>query len=126
MKKKTLNSIVVIIIAVLGYFFADNKPETSPKSEIVVRDSRISLTKHARCRMDCRKIDMSEVKLALDQGKINHQKSEPRKKPCPVYAREVFSKKDKQKIRVVSADCKDESTIITVIDLTTDHHCFCK
>ena len=124
MKKKTINSAIVIVVAALSYFFVDKAPETSQKSRVI--DPKIALTKHAICRMECREIDMSEVKLALNDGKINHRKSEPNKKPCPVYAREVYSEKDKQRIRVVSADCKDRQTIITVIDLTRDHRCFCK
>lgn len=128
MKKKKLSSIIVIALGVLSYFFStqSGRPVEQKANQAKVNSLNIALTKHARCRMDCRQIDMSEIKLALSDGSINHRKSEPNKKPCPVFAREVYSQKDKQRIRVVSADCKNESTIITVIDLSRDHQCFCK
>ena len=36
--------------------------------------TKLIFSKHAKCRMDCRKIDESEVKEILKSGKINHKK----------------------------------------------------
>ncbi len=79
--------------------------------------SKVVLTKHAQCRMDCRKIDLEEIKEIVTKGQINPKKSELKKKPCPVLAMEGITSKEKQKIRVVLAACKEETKIITVIDL---------
>ncbi len=79
--------------------------------------SKVVLTKHAQCRMDCRKIDLEEIKEIITKGQVNPKKSELKKKPCPVLAMEGITSKDKQRIRVVLAACKEETKIITVIDL---------
>ncbi len=79
--------------------------------------SKLVLTKHAQCKMDCRKINLEEIKEVISKGKINAKKSEPQKKPCPVLAIEGVTSRDKRKLRVVIAACKEESKIITVIDL---------
>jgi uncharacterized protein YxeA len=79
----------------------------------------IKLTKHAKCRMKCRGIDIDEIEEVLVDGKINNQKSDkPKKKgDCPTYAVEHVTKRDKQQVRVVIAACEKETKIVTVIDL---------
>lgn len=79
--------------------------------------SKIVLTKHAQCRMDCRKIDIEEIKEVISKGRINPKKSDLKKKPCPVIAMEGKTSKGKEKVRVVLAACKEETKVITVIDL---------
>lgn len=79
--------------------------------------SKIVLTKHAQCRMDCRKIDLEEIKEVISKGRINPKKSDLKKKPCPVFAMEGRTSKGKEKVRVVLAACKEETKVITVIDL---------
>ena len=78
----------------------------------------IRITKHARCRMDCRNIDMKDIQEALKSGKINYRKSEKgRDKKCPMkYAIEHFTS-DGQEVRIVVGACETENVIITVIDL---------
>lgn len=81
-------------------------------------------SKHAQCRMDCRKIDEAEVKAILKNGKINHKKiqSDKRGKTYPV---EGFTK-DKQHVRIVFAPKGDALVVVTVIDLETEWKCDCK
>ncbi|MCS7073709.1 MAG: DUF4258 domain-containing protein [Bacteroidia bacterium] len=78
----------------------------------------IRVSKHARCRMDCRDISMEEVKDAIENGQINYKKSEKgRDDKCPMkYAFERRTKSNKR-IRVVVAACETENVIVTVINL---------
>lgn len=94
-----------------------NRSDSSSKDKKLKISSKIVLTKHAKCRMDCRKIDMEEIKEIISKGQINSKKSELKKKPCPILATEGITSKDKQRVRVVFAACKEETKIITVIDL---------
>lgn len=82
-------------------------------------------TKHARCRMDCRHIDESEVQEILQKGRINYRKSEPAGRPDPKYALEGTTH-DGQSVRIVFAPAKRGMVVITVIDLDTEWTCNCK
>ena len=87
--------------------------------------SKIHYSRHARCRMGCRFVDESEVKEILDQGRINFSKSDLQRDACHKrYALEGTSH-DKQKLRIIVAECHDELTVITVIDLGNEWPCQC-
>jgi hypothetical protein len=111
------------ILASCGTKNSNNNSTTSDSLNVEKKDKKLKLnpkivlTKHAQCRMDCRKIDIEEIKEVISKGQINPKKSEPKKKPCPLLAMEGITSKEKQKIRVVLAACKEETKIITVIDL---------
>jgi hypothetical protein len=89
--------------------------------------SAINYSKHARCRMECRRITESEVKDILKNGKINYSKSEIGNNPdCKKkYALEGTTK-DQQRVRIIFAPCQSEVTVVTVIDLGKDWECNCE
>ena len=88
------------------------------------RVSGIIYSKHARCRMDCRHIDESEVKEILDEGQINEAKIEEDERG-KTYPLEGITH-DQQRVRIVVAPHKNELVIVTVIDLNKDWYCDCK
>jgi len=112
-------------------------PNHSPKREDNVRNSadnedvidrhpgHLIYTKHARCRMDCRHIDESEVTEILEKGRINLRKSEPAGRPDPKYALEGTTH-DGQQVRIIFAPAKRGMVVITVIDLHNEWSCNCK
>lgn len=113
---------------------AQNNPksqQTLPNSDsdasilALMGKQKMYYTRHAKCRMDCRFISESEIKEIMSSGKINHRKSDPQDAPCPTYALEGITS-EKQEVRIVLAACDNETKVITVIDLGTDHHCDCK
>ncbi|MGC4102575.1 DUF4258 domain-containing protein [Ferruginibacter sp.] len=81
-------------------------------------------SKHARCRMDCRHIDESEVQEILDKGTINYNKIEESDKGKS-YPLEGFTH-DKQHVRIVFAPKQENLVVVTVIDLDKDWYCDCK
>ena len=85
---------------------------------------KLVFSKHAKCRMDCRKIDESEVREILKNGAINYKKiqSDKRGKTYPV---EGYTH-DKQHVRIVFAPKDDGLVVVTVIDLGTEWACDCK
>lgn len=86
--------------------------------------THLIFSKHAKCRMDCRHIDESEVREILKSGEINHKKiqSDKRGKTYPV---EGYTH-DKQHLRIVFAPKDDGLVVVTVIDLGTEWACDCK
>jgi hypothetical protein len=82
-------------------------------------------TKHAKCRMDCRHIDESEVLEILHSGTINYDKIEDDERG-KTYPLEGVTH-DKQHVRIVFAPKRaNEVVVVTVIDLDKDWYCDCK
>jgi hypothetical protein len=81
-------------------------------------------SKHARCRMDCRHIDESEVQEILDNGVLNNNKVEESDKG-KTYPLEGITH-DKQHVRIVFAPKQENLVVVTVIDLDKDWYCDCK
>ncbi len=91
----------------------------------VFRDpqSEYFFTKHARCRMKCRKITQKEVKEIVRKADVNYSKSELDAAQGSKYAVEGYTSKDKQHIRVIVAPKQRHLSIVTVIDLDKDWEC---
>lgn len=88
------------------------------------RQGQIILTKHARCRMDCRHISMREIHEILDGGTINYDKSEPYSHPDPKYALEGYTE-EKQHLRIIVAPENEKLIIVTCIELGVEWQCDC-
>lgn len=91
----------------------------------VFRDADVKyfFTKHARCRMACRKITQQEIREIVGKADVNYNKSELDAKRGPKYALEGYTQKDKQHIRVIVALTQKHLSIVTVIDLDEDWTC---
>jgi len=147
MLKKYLPFIALVAAALLLFFITKNQRGETPETEqtenritvpaVLPADEKreevegfnrnatnIIFSKHAKCRMDCRKIDESEVIEILMDGTINHNKiqSDKRGKTYPV---EGFTH-DKQHVRIVFAPKGDALVVVTVIDLEREWKCDCK
>lgn len=104
----------------------NSKKNPIQKQKLQSRGANYILTKHAKCRMNCRNIDHKDIKDIFENGKINHRKSEPNKKPCPITALEGYASRDRQHIRVIAATCPEKTKVVTVIDLKNNYNCYCK
>jgi hypothetical protein len=78
-------------------------------------------SKHARCRMECRHISQQEVEAIFQEGRINYKKSDLQG-AAPAYAVEGITM-DGQKVRIVFAPKKMQTTVVTVIDLENEWNC---
>lgn len=86
-------------------------------------ESKYFFTKHARCRMECRKITQKEVKEIVRKADVNYNKSELDAAQGPKYAVEGYTSKDRQHLRVIVAPKQRHLSIVTVIDLDKDWEC---
>jgi hypothetical protein len=95
------------------------KDHALDKEEVHLSGEKIIYSKHARCRMECRHIDESEVADVLANGAINYDKiqTDDRGNTYPLEG----VTKDGQKVRIVFAP-KEHGVVevVTCIDLETD------
>jgi Domain of unknown function (DUF4258) len=137
MSKKYLPFVVLLAAALLLFYIKKNQRGTFPRNpsgEITVpvntgegfnrEPHKIIYSRHARCRMDCRHIDETEVKEILQNGRLNDNKAREdiRGKTYPLEG----ITHDKQHVRIVFAPKQDDLLVITVIDLDKDWDCNCK
>lgn len=86
--------------------------------------NNLIFSKHAKCRMDCRKIDESEIREILKNGTLNEKKIQ-RDKRGITYPVEGTTH-DGQRVRIVFAPKNDALVVVTVIDLGKEWSCDCK
>jgi hypothetical protein len=143
---KRWSPVIIVLLLLVALFFARQcrpevaapKIEPKPKTEKVETAEKaqrglnrnpghINYSKHARCRMACRKIDDAEVMDILRSGTINYKKSDiGNKTDCKrKYAVEGITR-DKQKVRIIFAPCHKEVTVVTVIDIGKEWPCDCE
>jgi hypothetical protein len=131
--KKYLPFIILIAAVALFFWIRSNQRGSSPQQNITteavhaepfIRDTNmIVYSRHAKCRMDCRRIDEAEVKEILLEGRINYDKVEEDSRGIS-YPIEGLTK-DKQFVRIVVAPHDNEIVVVTVIDLEKDWQCNC-
>jgi len=95
------------------------------EKDLSYKGKKAVVTRHARCRMDCREIDAFEIQEVIDQDNINYRKNKPAKAgKCASIAYEGTTR-DRQHVRVIVGECDRDPIIITVIDLGNKYNCTC-
>ena len=120
-------------VVFIYWFTACQAPATEPKNQDPSGHlsglpydphAHLVLTRHARCRMDCRHITLKEIHEILDSGTINYSKSEPEARPDPKYAVEGFTS-ERQHLRIILAPEGEKLVIITCMELGVEWACSC-
>ncbi len=134
-KKQQLSFLVLILSALFLFFVKKNQrgKNTSIKDRVTVESATeaytqlrggnktLSYSRHAKCRMECRQIDESEVKEILQKGEINFNKEKETEKGV-TYPLEGVTH-DGQHVRIVFAPNENDVTVVTCIDLDKDWPC---
>ena len=127
--------LVALVLAVLFYFWVKRNQQgktTIDKTRIEIpaanesfnrNYTRIKYSKHARCRMDCRKIDEAEVKDILKNGELNMERIAEDEKGRTFPLEGIT--RDSQHVRIVFAPHDEELVVVTVIDLEKEWPCNC-
>ena len=141
---KSLPLIVVVLLLIVLLAVRRCKPTNEPiqQPKVTTREKRdpssnvnrdrgfdrrvsyLQYSNHAKCRMNCRHITQAEVKEIMQDGKINYSKSDLQNSRCPRYAVEGITK-DNQDVRIIFAQCNEQTTVVTVIDLEKKWSCDC-
>ena len=130
MNKRTSSIVLIIVIAVLiiiklvAFYKQDKSVGNSSNSDSFRNTSHLILTKHAKCRMDCRHITEPEIEEIIHKGKVNYSKSGTGTKGDETYALEGYSN-EHQHLRIVVAPEDDGLVVITCIDLDNEWPCIC-
>ncbi|MCW3089541.1 MAG: hypothetical protein JWP81_610 [Ferruginibacter sp.] len=137
MTKKYLPFIVLLAAGLLLFYIKKNQRGNAPvrhspditipvvtNEEFNRKPHTIIYSKHARCRMDCRHIDESEVLEVLQNGQLNYEKIGQNEKG-KTFPLEGITR-DRQNVRIVFAPKEDDLVVVTVIDLDRDWDCNCK
>ncbi|RYZ30981.1 MAG: DUF4258 domain-containing protein [Chitinophagaceae bacterium] len=138
MKSKYFPFVVLLAAALFFYWIKNNQrgkgreqqrieinTATGDGTDFNRNASEIIYSKHARCRMDCRQIDESEVKEILQSGQVNENKIENSSKGISIPLEGTTH--DNQKVRIVFAPKEDgKIVVVTVIDLEKEYECDCK
>ncbi len=123
---------LALVLAVLLFFWFRNQQGKDQDVSESAKDSssefdrsvsKVKYTRHARCRMECRFIDESEVKEMIKKGRVNREKIEVGSKGTTFPLEGVTH--DGQHVRVVVAPHPGELVIVTVIDLEKEWPCNC-
>ncbi len=124
MKPKNVIFTACFVIAVLAIVISRLRHEPRAKEMFDRTPAQLQYTKHAKCRMNCRHISKKEIDEVLQKGVINLNKSDRRYRPCPTYALQGRTS-DGQYIRIIFAQCDNETKVVTCYDLETDFKCHC-
>lgn len=100
----------------------NNPTQNNTKPVFDRKNGTLFFTKHAKCRMQCRKISQAEVKDILENGTVNYNKSELANEQHPKYAVEGMTK-DRQHVRIIFAPKQKHISVVTVIDLDKEWPC---
>src|SRR5687767_223704 len=116
-RKKALPAFFLVLLVAIVIVFIRRTPEPRANSNgndpvAAYRTGKsIVYSKHARCRMECRKISEREIREVLREGVINPGKSEPERNH-PRYALEDVTEEG-QKVRLVIALENAQAVVIT-------------
>ncbi len=135
LKKQSISYLVLLFAAVLLFLIKSNQRGKSTKitNRVTVNNvtdaytqlrggnKKINYSRHAKCRMECRHIDESEVKEILQKGEINYAKEQESEKGV-TYPLEGVTH-DGQHVRIVFAPNENNVTVVTCIDLDTNWPC---
>ena len=124
MKPRNLIAVLFLLLLVFGYFLLKRWQEPAAREALNRHPAHFYFTRHARCRMACRHISEEDIRDIVDHGVLNLAKSETRGRPCPTLA--VQGETDEgESIRVILAQCPDETRIITCYNLRREFACQC-
>ncbi|MFL5771513.1 MAG: DUF4258 domain-containing protein [Flavisolibacter sp.] len=124
MKGRPATFTLFIVLALLFIFIFKRWHEPRTREAFDRHPSHIYYTKHALCRMDCRHISKENINEIMENGIINLNKSNRFDRPCPTFALQGQTA-DGEKLRVILAQCTEETKVITCYNLQEDFECHC-
>lgn len=115
---------LLLVLALLAVFVYKRWQEPQQKEAFDRHPVHLYYTKHALCRMNCRHISKEDINEIMQKGIINFNKSNNKGRPCPIFALQGFTREGED-LRVIFAQCNEETKIVTCYNLKVDFECHC-
>lgn len=115
---------VLLVLAALALFVWRTHHEPRAREAFDRHPAHLVYTRHAQCRMDCRRISREDIAEIMEKGLINFSKSDRNDRPCPTYALQARISTG-ENLRVIFAQCAAETKVITCYNLEQDFECHC-
>ena len=136
MNHKTRNQLLFLMLLVMAFVIvkiykscctsstSKTTTDSGAHQNVISPDTKLTFTRHAKCRMSCRHISEADIREVLREGRVNPAKSNDREGHCPTYAIED-DLSDGTQLRIVFAKCDRQTKVVTCIDRTHDYTCDC-
>ena len=124
MKQGRATFSLFVVLVLLFIFLYKRWHEPIQREEFDRSPSHIYYTKHALCRMNCRHISRADIEEIMEKGIINVNKSNKYDRPCPTFALQGRTDNG-ESLRVIMAQCREETRIITCYNLAEEFECHC-
>ena len=124
MRSRPATYSLLIVLFFLLIFMISRWREPVRREAFDRHPSHLYFTKHALCRMDCRQISKEDIDEIMKKGIINFNKSDKYDRPCPTFALQGETS-DGEKLRIIFAQCREETKVITCYNLQEDFECNC-
>jgi hypothetical protein len=115
---------LLVVLGTLLLFLVSRWREPVRKEAFDRDPDQLVFTRHALCRMNCRQISKEDIDEIMNKGIINFNKSNRNDRPCPTFALQGETS-DGEKLRVVFAQCREETRVVTCYNLEEDFSCDC-
>ena len=124
MKRGRATLSLIFVLLLLSVFLYKRWQEPPAREAFDRHPAHMYYTKHALCRMDCRHISREEIAEVMRKGVINFNKSNRNDRPCPTFALQGRTESGEY-LRIIFAQCSNETKIITCYNLEEDFECHC-
>lgn len=124
MKKRNAFVPLLLLVLIFVAFLVRRWNEPKIREAFDRHPASLVYSRHARCRMECRHISAEEIAEIMEKGVINFNKSDRGAQPCPTFALQGHTS-DGDDIRVIFAQCRRETKVITCYNLHEDFECHC-
>jgi hypothetical protein len=124
MKKRNAFIPLFLLCLVFVAFLVRRWNEPKTKEAFDRHPPALVYSKHALCRMACRRISKEEIAEIMEKGVINFNRSDRHDRPCPTFALQGRTS-DGDNIRVIFAQCPSETKVVTCYNLEKDFLCHC-
>ena len=124
MKAKRATYSLIVVLVFLFLFIIARWQEPRRREAFDRHPVLVNYTRHALSRMEWRHISKVEIGEIMEKGIINFNKSNRYGRPCPTFALQGETTSG-EKIRVIFAQCREETRVITCYNLLQDFECDC-
>lgn len=122
---RSRNVILTLVLLLSIFLFAVYRKWHEPQPKEAFNRARAPLRFYAfaLCRMQCLRLNESDIKTIMQKGVIHINQSNRRARPCPTFA--LQGRVHNQYVRVVFEQCRNATYVVTCYNLEQDAACDC-